>query len=446
MENISKEKLLKIKDGVIFVLLFLWIVMPIFQTFKLSYKIINLKENYFNLMKITGIVGIGLSIFTICHRIKKSENKKNTIKELIPIFLFVLYMAWTLISCIFSPDRYRAFHGNYYRQEGYFMYLNYAGYFLCAFLLENKKLRKILLNIFIIVSVYLIAITRISVLTENFNNNLVNNDIESAVFAQFNHYGYYLMMTLVCSLVLFMTEKNKIFKILYLVAFTVIGYALIYNNTFGCYLATSIMLILYTIYCLIKKKDRKQILIAVIIFTILSCIITKDNENVAFNNIKSFAHDIVTIVLKVTGIEIEGFDREQIDKEFENAGTSRMELWTNGIKFILERPILGYGPDNLRMKYDEVSIKQDRPHNLLIQLATTSGIPGMLIYVTAVGIIIVKAIKRLLKNDENGKIFLIIVITYLISAMFGNSMYYTSPYFFIFLGSLMNCNLKKKEE
>jgi len=70
----------------------------------------------------------------------------------------------------------------------------------------------------------------------------------------------------------------------------------------------------------------------------------------------------------------------------------------------------------------------------------------MLIYVTAVGIIIVKAIKRLLKNDENGKIFLIIVITYLISAMFGNSMYYTSPYFFIFLGSLMNCNLKKKEE
>ena len=253
MENIkiSKEKLMKMKDWIIFILLFFWMVLPILQTFRWVYKVLYLRKSYFYFMRIIGGTGIGLSVFTIYDKIRKSDNKKKTIKELIPIGVFTLYMIWTLISCIFSPDRYRAFHGNYYRQEGYFMYLNYAGYFLCAFLLENKKLRKILLNTFIIASLFLIMVTGVSLISETCNEFFMNNDIDKAVFAQFNHYGYYLMMSLMCSAMLFITEKNKILKVLYLISFTIIGAWLIYNNTFGCYLATSIVLILYVIYSLI---------------------------------------------------------------------------------------------------------------------------------------------------------------------------------------------------
>ena len=90
-------------------------------------------------------------------------------------------------------------------------------------------------------------------------------------------------------------------------------------------------------------------------------------------------------------------------------------------------------------------IDQDRPHNLLIYLACVSGIPGMVLYVTAVGIIVIRGIKKIFNNERQGVIYLMIVITYLISSMFGNSMYYTSPYFFIFLGSLMHYNLKKQK-
>ena len=437
--GISKEKLVKMRDWIIFALLFLWMVMPIIQTIRVVYKIVNLDEIYLILMKITGIVGIGIGALSVFDRIKNSENKKDTIKELLPIFIFVLYMIWTLIAALNSPYKRTAFQGNFYRKEGYYMYLNYAGYFFCAFLLKNKKLRKIILNTFIISSLYLIFATRITCGGEIFENIFTNMHIDAAVFAQFNHYGYYLMMTLMCSLGLFITENNKASKIAYIIAFTVIGYALIYNDTFGCYLATFVILIAYGIYSLIKKKDRKLICTAILIFTILSCITFKANENLAFKNIGTFANDIKTIVLKIAGIEIEG-----LDKDFEETGTTRMALWINGIKFMLNSPIIGYGPDNLRPMYAELKINQDRPHNLLIQLATTSGIPGMLLYVTAVGIIVVKGVMRLLKNNENGKIFLIIVATYLVSAMFGNSMYYTSPYFFITLGCLMNCNLNKK--
>lgn len=435
--KISKEKLLKIKDIVIFVLLFLWMIMPILQSFQVTNQILETTNIYFILMKVIAIVGIGSASLIIYDKMKKSANKKEIIKELLPILIFILFMIWSLFSCRQAALKKQAFNGNLYRKEGYFMYINYAGYFLCAFLLENKKLRKILLNTFIITSIFLMTVNRISL------NIFTNNEIQDSVFHQFNHYGYYLMMSLICSLGLFITEKNKTLKMFYLLAYILIGYAMIYNNTFGCYLAICIFLILYAIYALIKKTDRKLIFIAIIIFTILSCVTVRKGKNLAYENLKQFAFDIKAVITKIMNLDVED---EEIDKNFEDAGTYRMELWVYGIKFISKKPIIGYGPDNLRQQYLIRGIEQDRPHNLLIYLAAATGIPGMIIYITAVGIIVIKGIIRLFKKDKKGVIYLSIVITYLISSMFGNSMYYTSPYFFIFLGSLMHYNLSKKEE
>lgn len=455
--GISKEKLMKIKDKIIFGLLFLWMIMPILQTIRPLYEMIDLKEIFYLLMKITGVLGIGISSFCIYDKIKTAENKKTIIKEILPIIIFVIYMIWTLISCFLSPNKEKAFEGTIYRKEGYYMYLNYAGYFLCAFLLEDKKLRKILLNTFIISSLYLIIISRNPFHAKKYQEIFINNHIDTTVFAQFNHYGYYLMMAFVCCLGLFITEKNKVLKILYLIPYTIIGYAMIFNDTFGCYLAATVMLILYAIYSLIKKKDRILTFIAITVFVIISSVTTKWNQNIAYRNIKTFTSDVKTIMYKVFDIKVQEEEKsevkeeeqqkkkEEIDKKFELAGTSRMKLWTNGVKFVLERPIIGYGPDNLGIKYMFEDISQDRPHNLIIYLSAVSGIPGMIIYVTAVGMIIIKGIKKLIQGNENTKIFLIVVITYLISSMFGNSMPYTSPYFFIFLGSLMNINLQKEK-
>lgn len=441
--KVTKEKFIKIKDIVIFILLLLWMIIPVLQSFDETYDILLIKKYNLSLMKVTGVVGIALGIYFILEKIKKAQDKKEIIKELLPIFIFVLYMIWTLISCILSPNRELAFKGTSYRKEGYIMYLIYAGYFFCAYLLESKKLRKILLNIFVIVSIFLIIISRAYFTVLKYTDIFLYNTPDKSVFAQFNHYGYYLMMSLMCALGLFITEKNKILKVVYLVAYTVIGYALIFNNTFGCYLATAIVLIAYCIYALVKKRDRAVALIATAIFIILSFTVTKNDKNLAYENMSGLVSDIKTIITKVFNIEE---DSPEVEKNFEKAGTSRMLLWKNGVKFIKERPIIGYGPENLKEKYKSVSINQDRPHNLLIQLATTSGIPGMILYVTAVGIIVVRGIKNLIKNNGSGKIFLIIVITYLTSAMFGNSMYYTSPYYFIFLGFLINCNSYKQKE
>ena len=442
--KISKEKLITIRDIIIVILLLLWMIMPVLQTFNVIYETIELDKWYFTLMKTIGGVGIALAVISIYDKIKHSENKKQYLKELIPIFLFILYMIWTLIACYKSTFPERAFNGTSYRKEGYFMYINYAGYFLCAFLLQNKTYRKILLNIFLMVTIFLIVISRATLGGKILPQYFVNNEIEDSVFHQFNHYGYYLTMALICSLGLFLKEKNKSLKIFYVLVYTVIVYATIYNNTFGCYLAVCIFLIMYAIYALLKKTDRKLIFTAIAIFTILSCVTFQDGKNVAYKNLSEFAFDIKSIITKILNLDVED---EEMEENFESAGTDRMKLWVNGIKFIQKKPIIGYGPETLRHQYLINSrIDQDRPHNLIIYLACVSGIPGMLLYMTAVGIIVAKGIKKLLSENKDGTIYLIIIITYLISSMFGNSMYYTSPYFFIFLGGLMNWNLNHKEE
>ena len=130
-------------------------------------------------------------------------------------------------------------------------------------------------------------------------------------------------------------------------------------------------------------------------------------------------------------------------KDIENGGSGRIKLWKYGFQFFMQNPILGYGPENLESKYQAVGIEQDRPHNLIVQLATTSGIIGLLSYLSAIGIILIRGLKSMDLENSFLVISLACVIAYMISAMFGNSMYYTSPYFFIFLGILFQ-QIKQK--
>lgn len=442
------NKVIKVKNYIIYFMLLLWAIVPVVKTIRLTDRRWHADENSLKLMVIIGIVGIAIFIGWFIYKLIKSANKKEFLKKIIPIFFFTAYMIWTFVSCVFAENKKNVFEGTGYRKEGYFMYLNYAGFFLCAFLLDSDQLRKIILNTIIVVTTLMAILSLCVSMKINpvfFNMYFVNTSRKTAYFSNVNHYGYFLMISLMACFGMYVTEKNKKVKVLYLISFAFISYMLIYNNTFGCYLAVAISLILYTIYVIIKKKNVVTTLCAILIFVILSCTVKENNKNLAYYNIKGIVKDIKAIVTRV--INIKDDDDDEIEKDFEKAGTSRVKLWKYGLQFFAENPILGYGPDNLDAKYDSVGIiDQDRPHNLLIQLATTSGLPGLILYVTAVGIIIIKGIKEFLKKDEKGQIFLLVVITYLISAMFGNSMYYTSPYFFIFLGFLMNSNFYDKKE
>ena len=258
-------------------------------------------------------------------------------------------------------------------------------------------------------------------------------DIKLGVFYNINHYGYYLTLASTLACILFITEKNKIIKILYAIAYITLVYNLILNNTLGCYIAVSTTIIIFTIYCIYNKKYRVFSIISILIFIIISCIIQINGKNIVAKNIKGLTNDAKSII-----------NSNKENTNWEKSGSGRAKLWKYGIIIFMQKPILGYGAENLEVEYVKYNINQDRPHNLIIQLATTSGLPGLLLYISGIGLILFRGLKRLKEDDNTYIAVYFTVIAYLISAMFGNSMYYTSPYFFILLGFIMNKKFEKK--
>ena len=438
MDKIKKFNYIKVKNVIIFVLLGIWILIPVLKEMRFTSFFTNLNE--YNYMQILAIIGIYLIVYEFYKKFKICKNKKELLKELLPIAILLMYLMWTLVSAIFAKNKNLAFYGTSYRKDGFITYLIYAGFFACAFLMDSKRLRKYLLDIFILVA----CLTIIFIEMAN-NGHLYNifdfNNIDTGVFSNSNHYGYYLLLVLLTSFLLFITEKTKVNKGLYLISYIFILYYFIKNNTFGCYIAFTVTAIIYFIYSIYIKKNITSSVIGLIIFVIMSFVVQIDGQSLVYKNVIVLFNDIS----KILNINLD--NKEELNEDnsnWEKAGSGRAVLWKYGIQFFLEKPIIGYGPENLEQEYARFDINQDRPHNLLIQLATTSGIIGMLSYCTAIGIIIIKGIRCFSRKDSVQRLVLFAVVAYLISAMFGNSMYYTSPYFFIFLGWLMKDNIGDK--
>lgn len=439
MQEKIMKKTEKIKESIIVLLLFIWMSIPLLKEIRIT--CIPVFRYEYTYIKIVGAIGFILLLVEICKRLYTKKNIEEYEKQILPITILGIFLIWTFISCLFSPNKTNTFLGTDYRKDGLISYLAYGGFLGCAFLLKSKKSQKILINSFIA-----LAIANI-IVVELYNKGIgttifAGREITRTCFYNINHYAYYLLLATTTANFLFITEKSKLKKIIYMLAYVFLLYYLILNNTLGCYLALALTLIIFFVYTLICKKKRRVAFISVLLFIALS-FIAHDTKNVISANMKSLATDVNHILMVGNKSEEK---TEELMQAVNHAGSGRIQIWKDGIKFFMERPILGYGPENLEIKYKEVGIDQDRPHNLIIQMATTSGVIGVVTYFTAIGIILITAIKYIKVENEIHVISLGCVIAYLISAMFGNSMYYTSPYFFIFLGLLLYENIKQKEK
>jgi len=414
-------------------LLVIWVLSPIIVMFSncsmqdmedldFMFKQIAITTSWYEILQTTGFLGCILGIIIFSKSILKAKTQKISIKQyiknnLICIFL-VLMLFWSIISCLASDNIDISFNGTLYRKEGLVTYFTYYGIFCCGYVVRNKRFIKYILEIFTLVATVLSILTLIN---SKVLNNFFGLTVNTAVFSQFNHFAYYLCMSLMCALLLFQTEKKSTLKLMFrLTIFAVITSGLVENGALGPYLAVIIGLLFSVILTIwLNKKLLKQTLIAVGIFISITVIMNISNDH-TFSDFNTLKGDISKIASEAPDVD--------------SAGTGRWILWMNGLKFISEKPVLGYGPDNLGEQYAKVNISTDRPHNELIQFAASLGIPAAIFYIIAIAsyfLVFLKLRKRA-STLEIG--MLCTVIDYLVSSMFGNTMYYTSPFFFMILG------------
>lgn len=116
-----------------------------------------------------------------------------------------------------------------------------------------------------------------------------------------------------------------------------------------------------------------------------------------------------------------------------------MRLWKACLKMIPESPILGYGPEQLNEKYagelgGVLAGGTDRPENEYIQYMVFMGIPGFAMYIGALISMMICQLKKIKKLELITIASAGCALAYAAGACFGNSMYYTTPYFYMFLG------------
>ena len=350
--------------------------------------------------------------------------KKVKIKE---YKLLAIFMILSVISCLLAQNKYEAIFGSDYRLEGLITYIGYLGFFYCGTKLIEQEKNKKIMNTFIICAtiISIISLLRIDL---TFKLQDIPKDIPyyfyQGPFSHFNHFGYYLLIANICSTIMYAYNQKAINKIRYYICHIILLYTLVINDTFGVYLSYLLILIVLTIYQIKKKQKIKEIIILIITFITISAITyrTDFNIHIVKRNFEELFHDTKEIV-----------NTENIEDIYE-VGTSRGKLWSYGIKYIKKHPLIGYGFENVKYEYHKDDIIESRPHNLILEQSLNSGVISMLAYIT----LIILIIKSKLKNLRNIKLIhllsLLVVIGYLTSSMLGNSTFYVSPYFYVFLG------------
>ena len=438
---------------------------------------------------------IVLTLYYLVNFMENSEGKmtvkiKSFLKKQWPLTLLLFFMIWVFISSILAYDTYRSFIGCFNLKDGYFSFMMYASMLVCSILMgKDEKYRKIIVNTFLITATILAAVTlwNYEYLTsdkydggilitssaktigemlfgnggEPYGNNFlivskrIIGEKTSGIFHNSNHYGYYLSICVIVAAIMFVKEKKVYINILYLIAYAIMLRMAIINNTFGAYLGISASLIFLIIYAFIPKEDGKinkrelaYIGIVVAMFAVLSATtVNEQKQNVVEKNFSGIYNDFKLLVEskengntsnenKQNNVESgESGTTSQERSDVDNIGSGRGILWQKALVMAFQRPLFGYGLENIKYVYDEqFGINEGRSHNLILQLAATTGIVGMLLYVVGIAAIWIRKLKTIKKWNVYECLGMFVIVSYIVSSFFGNSGFYTSGYFYIFVG------------
>ncbi len=413
---------------------FLYTIFSIFNSVNFNFLYQHLQFAYWLI-----VFPILFILIDITRVIKGKYKMKFTLKDFIntyPETIILLFaLIWIIVGSIcrllsdIAPTGFEAKALNVFNiYQGIPFFLFYGMCFLFSFLLKSRKIAKNILISTIICSSILIVFSLVDP-TGKIGFQSIGNTNWCSVFFNSNYYGYYLSLTTIICTGLFVVEENKLFKWLFFSA--IIPHLLVcfLNNSLGCMLAIFIVLILIPIIVNIKNKifDWKTLL-PIFVFVSLSQL-TVAFSKAYYSNYENFFSQLYNMFC-----EIVNFIKDPSSPQNQTFGTGRVGLWIESLKEIGKSPIFGNGKTN------------HLPHSEYLQIAEIWGLPCLTLTLVAIIMIFIKTFKHLRNLDRITIVLMFAVLSYLISAMFGNIMPHITPLFAMLLGLLVRwCNVDIKK-
>lgn len=390
-------------------------------------------KDYYYHPKILTIIILCSFLAVLCILNLKKLQVENSILDL----LIICYISLVCLSTIFSVNIHQSFMGRVLREEGLFAICCYLFIFQVSSKFYNYSDRHI--NIFLLSSI-IISIYGIS---QYFGFDPIPID---PIRKQWHHYAYstlgnpnffgsYLTLILPISIFSYIyTNKN-----VYLSTSSILFLSLLCTRTRGTWLGfmSSFIILCYFLYRL--KANSKPVLKIITIFLAITILLNIFNHNETIKRFTSIIKDAKSVAT--------------LSQKSEYAGSTRIFIWKRAIKLIPKKPFLGYGPDTFDIEFMNTfrndtkkfigEIIVDKAHNEYLQIAVTTGVPSLVVYLGILYLILKKSYKNIQKN------ILIIPLLcsisgYLVQAFFNISVVSVAPVYWTTLGILSNfSNLEK---
>lgn len=347
-------------------------------------------------------------------------------------FLFG-YFAWLCLSTIFAENIGLAILGSTARRDGLITFVFYMiAYAVGKNAVINRNVIRAVFISSVVISIY--AIIQFFHLDPEFLQ-LYPDSWKGLAFSTMgnpNFLASYLVLVLPVGP--YLAIKGK--KWLALPGFAIVLFALFCTRTRGAWIGAVIGLITFLVLIVMRMEKKRAIALLLLIVLFSGAIL------VFFNYISGgvlFAKIHQTIV-DIKRVKANSYDVRTV-------GTNRYYVWTKLIPLIKERPIVGYGVENMgtimHQRYKTVIEKDfgkflnwDKAHNEYLNILISSGIPSLILYLGFVISAIVKGVRKRRQGCEMIILFLSSVAGYLVQAFFNIQMVSVFYVFMAMLGIL----------
>jgi O-antigen ligase len=345
----------------------------------------------FELPKIL-IFRIAAILFFVLHLIRSlqspSEGFRGLIRSItqvnlpkIIVAVIILFVLWTILSWLFSPQKVVAFWGNYDKRFGIFTLIHF-GIFAITLLSFLRTSKKHLMSILPIAITIPIIVNLLVAFSQLFGDPYTLELMEGRPVGTFGQTNFMagLMLMLIPFLVfsIHYTKDRFVKIILFLNIFAAVILIILSQSRIAWFLLL-LLIFAYLLYYLWQHKNfvqyRKRIIFDVVVLGVL----------------------IVVSLLS-------------FGERFTNFGLvdpTRVLAWKSSIELVIDSPIVGYGYDVAGYLFPTAMYKQgiasslalDRAHNELFDIMLFGGIPYFLMVVVLMIYFLFILYKKFVKSN-----------------------------------------------
>ncbi|MCX6714631.1 MAG: O-antigen ligase family protein [Candidatus Uhrbacteria bacterium] len=343
------------------------------------------------------------------------------------IQIFGAYTACVALTSFFGVDPINSFWGNDVRIGGWLLLVH--AWIFCVFLFTFfdralwNRAEKIFIFSGILVSCY--ALLEVLHIVPSLGIDLPR---ATSIIGNPIYLAAYLIFPFTVAL-LRVAQKEKQYRVYYLVASIVIFLGILSSGTRGAFLGMIIGTGIAGVYALKQFKNWKKMYVVIALLLILCSSVFFVGRSVIPKN--SFSYRFFHFS--------------------DGNALSRLEFWKMAFEGVREHPLIGVGYENFyrvseqhysSVLYGEEGNYSDKPHNIYIEILVSSGIIGLLLYLTLIGFVF-RSIRCAAKNGSvnayQEAILYFGFIAYLIQNFFAFdtiTTFFTSSFFFAYVSFL----------